>query len=564
MRRISPQCFCAIRSTRVPCLLHSAARTPQHRSAAAFSRLGDSASTSRRKVASIWGSCGFRSRKSSIGRGALGMARRCYQCLASRAIKQNPLRRKEEAPGLRLLLRSARETAVTSNSAYRREQRFAYNYRFAGDGPDAAGRVRGETESANATGRGCDTEDTAAPLSLSDGGRHPRDGAAEAYCGREKRNDQRVSLSGTFSGSAGHAGSVDYRIHGANRRTLAAHGSSRSRKQTALLRGRRRCAIPPAGGAWRPIESRNERAQLARGLLQAGRQSNSGRKTGGRGHADVQNGGPRPDGQGPRTRELTMREIHPQAVVAASAKLGAGVQIGPYAVVGENVELGDGCLLHAHATVGGPSKFGKNNVFYSFSAIGGDPQDYTFRGERTELVAGDGNIFREYVTVSRGTEKGGGKTSLGDNNFFLAYSHIGHDCSIGSNTLFVNGATLAGHVTVEDFVTIGAFCPVHQFCRIGQYAYIGASTVITQDVPPFSKIATERETKRFAINAIGLERKGFSPERVRALKRAYRLLLRAKLNTSQAVAEMRKSLGDSADVRELIKFIESAERGIVK
>jgi UDP-N-acetylglucosamine acyltransferase len=240
------------------------------------------------------------------------------------------------------------------------------------------------------------------------------------------------------------------------------------------------------------------------------------------------------------------------------------VKIGAYAVVGDDVELGDGCVLHAHAVVEGPSKFGKNNVFYSFSAVGGDPQDYTFRGEPTELVVGDGNMFREYVTVSRGTQKGGGQTSLGDDNFILAYSHIGHDCHVGSNALFVNGATLAGHVTVEDFATIGAFSPVHQFCRIGRYAYIGASTVITQDVPPFSKVVTERETRSFGINTIGLERKGFSPERLQILKRAYRLLLRSKLNTSQALDEMRKTLGHSADVQELIKFIESAERGFVK
>jgi UDP-N-acetylglucosamine acyltransferase len=261
---------------------------------------------------------------------------------------------------------------------------------------------------------------------------------------------------------------------------------------------------------------------------------------------------------------MKRREIHPQAIVAASAKIGEGVQIGAFAVVGEEVELGEGCVLHAHAVVQGPSKFGKDNVFHAFSVIGGDPQDYTYGGERTELVAGDGNIFREYVTVSRGTQKGGGKTSLGSGNFFLAYSHVGHDCVIGSNTLFVNGATLAGHVTVQDFATIGAFCPVHQFCRIGRYAYIGASTVITQDVPPFSKIVTERETKSFGINTIGLERKGFSVERLQALKRAYRLLLRSKLNTSQALAEMRKTLADSADVQELIRFVESAERGIVK
>lgn len=261
---------------------------------------------------------------------------------------------------------------------------------------------------------------------------------------------------------------------------------------------------------------------------------------------------------------MKTREIHPQAVVAASAKLGEGVKVGAYAVVGEDVELGDSCVLHAHAAVLGPSKFGKNNVFHAFSAIGGDPQDYTYRGERTELVAGDGNIFREYVTVNRGTQKGGGKTSLGDGNFLLAYSHIGHDCHVGSHTLFVNGATLAGHVTVEDFATVGAFSPVHQFCRIGRYAYVGACTVVTQDVPPFSKVVTERETKSFGLNTIGLERKGFSPERLQALKHAYRLLLRAKLNTSQALAEMKKTLGDSADVQELIRFIESAERGIVK
>ena len=261
---------------------------------------------------------------------------------------------------------------------------------------------------------------------------------------------------------------------------------------------------------------------------------------------------------------MTAREIHPQAIVAASAKLCEGVKIGAYAVVGEDVELGDGCVLHAHAVVQGPSKFGKNNVFHAFSVVGGDPQDYTFRGERVELVAGDGNVFREYVTVSRGTQKGGGKTSLGNDNFFLAYSHVGHDCMIGSRTLFVNGATLAGHVTVEDYVTVGAFCPVHQFCRLGRYAYIGASTVITQDVPPFSKIVTARETKNYGLNAIGLERREFSAERLQALKQAYRLLLRSRLNTSQALAEMKKTLGDSADVQELIRFIEGAERGIVK
>jgi UDP-N-acetylglucosamine acyltransferase len=257
-------------------------------------------------------------------------------------------------------------------------------------------------------------------------------------------------------------------------------------------------------------------------------------------------------------------QIHAQAKVSPEAKLGEGVQIGAFAVVGAGVQLGEGCVLHEHAVVRGPAKFGARNVFHPFTVIGGDPQDYTYRGEHVELVVGDGNIFREYVTISRGTTKGGGTTRIGDGNFFLAYSHVGHDCQVGNNTLFVNGATLAGHVTVQDFVTIGAFSPVHQFCRLGRYAYIGACTVITQDVPPFALVVTERETKCFGPNTIGLERKGFSTERIKTLQRAFRILVRSKKNTSQALEELRKGWEDSADVRELVDFVEKAERGIVK
>lgn len=261
---------------------------------------------------------------------------------------------------------------------------------------------------------------------------------------------------------------------------------------------------------------------------------------------------------------MSVPEIHPQAIVAKRARLAPGVRVGAFAVVGEEVELGEGCVLHSHAVVGGPAKYGRNNVFHSFCSIGGDPQDYTYQGERTELAVGDGNIFREYVTVNRGTKKGGGVTRVGDKNFFLAYSHVGHDDQIGSNTLFVNGATLAGHVAVEDFATIGSFSVVHQFCRVGRYAYVGACTVIVQDVPPFSRVVTERETKSFGVNTIGLERKGFSKERVQALSRAFRLLSRSKMNTTQALEEIKAKHADSADVQELIRFIETAERGIVK
>lgn len=257
-------------------------------------------------------------------------------------------------------------------------------------------------------------------------------------------------------------------------------------------------------------------------------------------------------------------KIHAQAVVSPAAKLAEGVEVGAFAVVGPDVELGEGCVVHDHAVINGPSRFGPRNIFHPFSVIGGDPQDYTFAGEYVELVAGDGNIFREHVTISRGTRKGGGVTRVGNDNFFLSYSHVGHDCQIGNGTLFVNGATLAGHVTVEDFVTLGAFSPVHQFCRLGKYAYIGACTVITQDVLPFSLIVTERETKCFGANTIGLERKGFSPERIQILQRAFKVLVRSKKNTAQALEELRKTLGDSDDVQEMIAFVEKARRGIVK
>lgn len=261
---------------------------------------------------------------------------------------------------------------------------------------------------------------------------------------------------------------------------------------------------------------------------------------------------------------MSAAEIHPQAVVAPGARLGPGVRVQAFAVVGEDVELGAGCVLHSHAVVQGPARFGKENVFHPFSSAGGAPQDLKYKGEPTELEVGDGNTFREYVTVSRGTVGGGGKTTIGSGNLFMASAHVAHDCHVGDSTIFANGATLAGHVEVQDFATVGAFSPVHQFCRIGRYAYIGACTVITQDVPPFSLIVTERETNCFGINAVGLERKGFGAERIAALQKAFRLLLRSKMNTTQAIAAMRAELGGSADVDELIGFIESAKRGIVK
>jgi UDP-N-acetylglucosamine acyltransferase len=262
-----------------------------------------------------------------------------------------------------------------------------------------------------------------------------------------------------------------------------------------------------------------------------------------------------------------MSQMDPRAMVSPTARLGNDVVIEAFAMVGDEVELGDACVVRSHAMLHGPSRFGRANLFHSFSSVGGDPQDLTYKGERAELIAGDENIFHEYATINRGTAKGGGATRIGNHNLFMAYSHVGHDCQIGDHTVFVNAATLAGHVIVEDYATIGAFCPVHQFCRIGKHAYIAACTVITQDVLPFAKVVAPRETRTYGLNAIGLERHGYSKERIAALEKAYRILFRSKLNTSQALAELRAMNPAPPDVQELIAFLERSlggDRGITK
>ncbi|MFY9528819.1 MAG: acyl-ACP--UDP-N-acetylglucosamine O-acyltransferase [Candidatus Acidiferrales bacterium] len=260
-----------------------------------------------------------------------------------------------------------------------------------------------------------------------------------------------------------------------------------------------------------------------------------------------------------------MSEIDARAVVSPCSRLGQDVRIGAYAVVGDEVELGDGCVLEHHAVVHGPSRLGRQNRLYSFCIVGGDPQDLTYEGERVSLEVGDENEFREFSTVNRGTAKGGGVTRVGSHNLIMAYAHIGHDCIVGDYAIFINGATLGGHVTVEDHASVGAFCPVHQFCRIGRHAYIAAHTVITQDVPPFSKVVAPRDSRCYGVNSVGLERHGFSRERIEVIERAFRLLLRSNLNTSQAVEKMKETLASSADVLELIHFIETTtERGLTK
>jgi len=256
--------------------------------------------------------------------------------------------------------------------------------------------------------------------------------------------------------------------------------------------------------------------------------------------------------------------IHPTAIVDTSAKIPESCTIGPYCVIGADVELGENCRLLANVVLGGPSKFGSDNTIHSFAVVGGDPQDITYKGEPTRLEIGDRNIIREYVSISRGTAKGTGITRVGSDTLIMAYTHIGHDCVIGDHSMLINGATLAGHVTVEEWAVVGALCPVHQFVRIGAHSYVGGGTTITQDVLPYSMTSAERDTHAFMLNKVGLQRRGFSKERITKLHHAYKVLLASKLNTSQALEKLRSEDELGEDVEALVRFIETSQRGVIK
>jgi UDP-N-acetylglucosamine acyltransferase len=255
--------------------------------------------------------------------------------------------------------------------------------------------------------------------------------------------------------------------------------------------------------------------------------------------------------------------IHPTAIVSSEAEIEDDVCIGPYCRIGPRVQIGKRCRFESHVIVEGPTKMGENNQFYPFGTIGLQPQDLKFKGEETYLTIGNHNIFREYVNVHRGTKGGGGNTRIGDHNFLMAYAHVGHDSIIGNHIILANAATLAGHVVIEDHVTIGAFSGVHQFCRVGTHGYVGGYSVITKDVLPYSKTVSERNTKAYGPNTIGLERKGFTPQQIRDIKAAFRLLLQSKLNTSQAVETIKARL-NSPEARVILDFIEKSGRGVIK
>jgi len=257
-------------------------------------------------------------------------------------------------------------------------------------------------------------------------------------------------------------------------------------------------------------------------------------------------------------------EIHPSAIVHPRAYVGRGSIIGPHAVIGPHVRIGDRCAIGASAVIDGWTEIGDETEIFPFASIGLIPQDLKFKGEMTKLTIGKRNVFREFVTINRGTSGGGGETSIGDHNVFMAYVHVAHDCHVKSDTIFGPHATLGGHVTVEDFANISAGSAVHQFCRVGRHAFIGGYSVVTKDALPFARTVGSRPARIFGVNTIGLMRRGLLPEVVEKLKRSFRYLLQSKLNTTKA---LQKIAGDRtlscAEVDYLLDFIRSSQRGVI-
>jgi UDP-N-acetylglucosamine acyltransferase len=256
--------------------------------------------------------------------------------------------------------------------------------------------------------------------------------------------------------------------------------------------------------------------------------------------------------------------IHPTAIVDPAARIHPDAEVGPFCVIGAEVEIGARTRLMANLYFEGPTVVGEDNIFYPYSTVGVASQDLKYKGERSQTRIGSRNKIREFVTIHRGTEGGGLITSIGDDNLLMAYSHIAHDASIGSHCILGNAVTLAGHVTISDWAIVEAFTGIHQFCRIGRHAFVGGYSVVTQDVLPFSQTVTPRSSKVYGENKVGLQRRGFAPEIVASLHKAFRLLGAGGLNTSQAIERIRAEVPSTPEVDELIEFIRSAQRGFIK
>lgn len=253
--------------------------------------------------------------------------------------------------------------------------------------------------------------------------------------------------------------------------------------------------------------------------------------------------------------------IDQRAAVHAGAQIGHDVAIGPFAVIGEHVKIGDGCIIGPHVVLDGWTEIGESCEFSAGTSIGSPPQDLKYRGEETRVVVGKRTVFREYVTVNRGTVGGGGVTTIGDECFLMAYAHVAHDCHLGNHVILANCGTLSGHVTIEDYAILGGLSAIHQFTRLGAHCMIGGCSGIAQDVPPYA-LANGDRAKIYGLNKVGLQRRNFSPESIKALSKAYRILFRSKLSMKHALEKVKDELQGCSEVDHLIEFIEGSERGI--
>ncbi len=255
--------------------------------------------------------------------------------------------------------------------------------------------------------------------------------------------------------------------------------------------------------------------------------------------------------------------IHPTAIISDTAIIASDAEIGPYSIIGDKVEIGSGTRIDSHVVVNGPTVIGKDNHIYQFASIGDDPQDKKYAAEETRLVIGDRNTIREFCTISRGTEQGDGYTSIGDDNWIMAYVHIAHDCHVGNQTIFANNATLAGHVHVGDWAILAGFSGAHQFCRVGAHAFLGMYAGVSRDVPAYVMVAGQPAVPR-GINTEGLKRRGFSAEQVANIKNGYRLIYRKGLKLVDALSELEALLGDQPELQLLVDSLRSSERGITR
>ncbi len=258
-----------------------------------------------------------------------------------------------------------------------------------------------------------------------------------------------------------------------------------------------------------------------------------------------------------------MADVHPAAIVAPGAELGADVTVGPFAVIGPEVTLAEGVEVQSHAVVVGHTHVGERTRIFSFASVGGEPQDKKFEGESTTLVIGRDNVIRENATLHVGTAKGGGATRIGDDNLVMNGAHLAHDVQVGSHTIIASFCGVAGHVVVGDHAVLGAFTGVHQFTRVGESVMVAANTMLSQDAPPFSMVAGDR-ARLVGLNIVGLRRRGFDRERVAALKRAYHLIFHSRLRLEPALARVREELSGQPDVEQLLRFVEKSERGFVR